>query len=142
MAKCKTAAQLLNAEQILSCVYCYFGMSAQQFAAPQPLSSCRCRIHEDARQIACLALQVHCSSENLQIALKQLWPKWGDSHIRMYADKARRKLAEDYVFRLSVESVEQIIVAALIDNCKKPRPYVRLRGWKSADYITNKGEQK
>ena len=104
-------------KKLISLVGQCYGLTIKQLAAAAPLSSWRYQVHEEARQIACIILQRHCESEPeaLQATLKELGLDWHGGRIRVYADKARRKLAEDdFCFRLSLQNIEQTVLATLI----------------------------
>ena len=137
-------------KNLLAIVCEYYGIGdIKQLAASAQLSSWRYFIHEEVQQIACLVLQRHCEGEpeDLQVALKELGLDWGSVFILLNAKRARRQLAEDYVFRLSWENIEEIIVSKLIGKLGGVQPYVHFSGWTRADYInkqekTNKGKAK
>ena len=127
-----------TAKELLALVCQYYGIrEIKQLAASAQLSSWRYFIYAEARQIACLVLQRHCESEpeDLQVALKELGLDWSSISIRMNAKMARRKLAEDHMFRISMETIEHVISDALIGKSNKTRPRARLQ-WERADYIT------
>ena len=131
-----------TAKRLLALVCQYYGIrDIKQLAASAQLSSWRYFIYEEVRQIACLVLQRHCEGEpeDLQVALKELGLDWGSVFILLNAKRARRRLAEDYVFRLSWENIEEIIVSTLIDKSGGVQPYVPFRRWKRATYINKQG---
>ena len=131
-----------TAKKLLAIVCQYYGIRyIKQLAASAQLSSWRYFIHEEVQQIACLVLQRHCAGEpeDLQVALKELGLDWSSVFLWLNAKKARRQLAEDYVFRRSWENIEEIIVSTLIDNKSGGvQPYVPFMEWKEAGYITKK----
>ena len=126
----------MTPKKLLAIVCRYYGLrSIKQLAASERLSSWRYFTHEEAQQIACLVLQRHCEGEpeDLQVTLKKLGLDWSSVFIWLNAKKARRQLAEDYVFRLSWENIEEMIFATLICKSDKAWPHARLR-WKRAYY--------
>lgn len=100
--------------KILVTVCKWYGIrDLKQLATAEQLSSWRYQVHEEARQIACLILQRHCESEPeaLQTTLKELGLDWPSGRIRVYAEKARQKLADgDYCFQLSLLHIEQTLI--------------------------------
>ena len=104
-------------KKLIALVCQYYGLTIKQLAATAPLSLWRNKVHEEAKQIVCLVLQRHCESEPeaLQTTLKELGLDWPSGRIRVYAEKARQKLADgDYCFQLSLLHIEQTLIGTLI----------------------------
>ncbi len=103
--------------KLLTIVCTYYGLkSVKQLAATARPDLWRYpAILEEAQRIVCWLLKRHCdlALEELQVALKQL--KWNGAFIRLAAEQAKRKLAQgDFVFRLAVENIEQMVLATFI----------------------------
>ena len=101
--------------KLLTIVCKYYGMkNVKSLATPaRPPDFWRYpAILEEAQEISCWILQRHSglALEELQVSLKRL--KWDGVFIRAAAERAKRKLAEgDFVFRLAVENIEQMLLA-------------------------------
>ena len=105
----------MTPKNIFAIVCRYYGLRSMKQLAGSAWPVWRYDVYEEARQMACWMLQRHCdlSVEELQVALKQL--QWSGLAIRMAAAQAKRKLeSRDFAFRLAVENIEQMILAAFV----------------------------
>ena len=105
----------MTPKKLLAIVCRYYGFRSMKQLAGSAWPAWRYDILEEARQVACWMMQRHCdlSLEELQVALKQL--QWNGVVIRVAVAQANRKLAQgDFAFRLAIENIEQMILAAFV----------------------------
>ena len=112
----------MTPKELLVLVCRYYGLgNVKQLAETARPDLWRYPVLQEARELAGFLLRRHCdlSEEELQAALKKQL-QWSGVSMRLAAEQAIRKLASgDFVFKLAVQGIEQLLILELGGNQRR-----------------------